>query len=426
MVDILYQGSFLQGKEKQLSTKRKDNRGRLLQAGESQRSDGNYQYRYIDIDGKRKTVYSWRLVSTDKIPQGKRNDISLREKENEIKKKLTLGVSGNSSIVLNQMFDSYLVRKRHKGKKLSSKTIQNYTLMWNKRVRSSSLGCKKVSEIRRTDIIAFYYELLENELTYGTVSFFNKIMSAVFNMAIDDGVIFKNPVNRCLREIEGYQREKNPLTVAQQEELLDFAKRTDKSMYRKLVFLLETMCRVSEFAGIRLSNLDMEKRRIIVDHQLMKIQLEGDSKEEYHIRPPKSVAGYRELPMSEKLYGLLKEITEYYFLFKKDYVVDGVSDFLFYSDKGRLINVNNFNYELKNFIQLYNQSAENKIDYISTHILRHTGCTRYAEQGMDIKVLQYLMGHSSMQITNRVYNHVDIERAESVLKQLEMQQIATV
>lgn len=93
-----------------MSTKRKDNRGRLLQAGESQRSDGNYQYRYIDIDGKRKTVYSWRLVSTDKIPQGKRNDISLREKENEIKKKLTLGVSGNSSIVLNQMFDSYLVR----------------------------------------------------------------------------------------------------------------------------------------------------------------------------------------------------------------------------------------------------------------------------------------------------------------------------
>ena len=84
-----------------------------------------------------------------------------------------------------------------------------------------------------------------------------------------------------------------------------------------------------------------------------------------------------------------------------------------------MINDSNFNKELKNAVNKYNQSAKNKIEDISCHILRHTGCTRNAEYGMDIRVLQYLMGHSDTQITNKVYNHVDAERARKELESLE-------
>ena len=42
---------------------------------------------------------------------------------------------------------------------------------------------------------------------------------------------------------------------------------------------------------------------------------------------------------------------------------------------------------------MYNETAEYKIETISAHTLRHTRCTRDAEDGMDIKVLQYIMGH---------------------------------
>jgi DNA binding domain of tn916 integrase. len=41
-----------------MSEKRKDNQGRVLKDGESQRSDGSYQYRYTDIKGKRRYVYA--------------------------------------------------------------------------------------------------------------------------------------------------------------------------------------------------------------------------------------------------------------------------------------------------------------------------------------------------------------------------------
>lgn len=38
--------------------RRKDNKGRVLKEGESQRKDGMYQYRYTDKFGKRKYLYS--------------------------------------------------------------------------------------------------------------------------------------------------------------------------------------------------------------------------------------------------------------------------------------------------------------------------------------------------------------------------------
>ena len=64
-----------------MSEKRRDNKNRILRTGESQRKDGRYAYKYIDTFGKPQFVYSWKLVPTDKTPAGKRDDISLREKD---------------------------------------------------------------------------------------------------------------------------------------------------------------------------------------------------------------------------------------------------------------------------------------------------------------------------------------------------------
>ena len=55
-----------------MSEKRRDSKGRILRDGEVQRSDGMYMYRYHDAKGVRRCLYSWRLVKTDKIPEGKK------------------------------------------------------------------------------------------------------------------------------------------------------------------------------------------------------------------------------------------------------------------------------------------------------------------------------------------------------------------
>lgn len=45
---------------------------------------------------------------------------------------------------------------------------------------------------------------------------------------------------------------------------------------------------------------------------------------------------------------------------------------------------------------------------ITPHILRHMACTRMAEAGVDIKVLQTVMGHKKADVTMNIYNHVDL------------------
>ncbi len=59
------------------------------------------------------------------------------------------------------------------------------------------------------------------------------------------------------------------------------------------------------------------------------------------------------------------------------------------------------------------------LPHISAHTFRHTGCTRMAEAGIDIKVLQRIMGHSDISITMDVYNHVNDDRIQNELEKLE-------
>ena len=64
--------------------RRKDNKGRVLKEGESQRKDGRYQYRWTDLYGKRRTTYALDLKT-------------LREKEDEVQEKQRSGVKAFSS-----------------------------------------------------------------------------------------------------------------------------------------------------------------------------------------------------------------------------------------------------------------------------------------------------------------------------------------
>lgn len=56
---------------------------------------------------------------------------------------------------------------------------------------------------------------------------------------------------------------------------------------------------------------------------------------------------------------------------------------------------------------------------ISPHILRHTACSRFAEAGCDIKVLQYIMGQTDLKTTMQIYNHADLGRVKRMFDKLE-------
>ncbi len=140
-----------------MASKRKDSRGRNLKDGEIQLSDGRYKYQYTDTNGERKAVYSWRLVPTDRTPPGKRDGLSLREKEDEILTDRRDGIDGSKarSISLNEMFDTYMQGKVN----LKQSTRTNYLYMYNNYVRDE-IGNRKLHSIKYSDIKRFYNALI--------------------------------------------------------------------------------------------------------------------------------------------------------------------------------------------------------------------------------------------------------------------------
>ena len=76
---------------------------------------------------KRKSVYSWRLTSTDPFPAGKKPDLSLREKEQIIQKEVLNGVCSNDMTVMELSGDRYLSLKRG----VRHNTAANYNFVRN-------------------------------------------------------------------------------------------------------------------------------------------------------------------------------------------------------------------------------------------------------------------------------------------------------
>ena len=95
-----------------MSVKRRDSKNRVLRNGESQKPDGRYVYKYYDILHKPHYLYSWKLEPTDKLPSGKKDDLSLREKIRQLQKDMIDGidVQGSEMTVL-ELVKRYIATK---------------------------------------------------------------------------------------------------------------------------------------------------------------------------------------------------------------------------------------------------------------------------------------------------------------------------
>lgn len=76
---------------------------------------------------------------------------------------------------------------------------------------------------------------------------------------------------------------------------------------------------------------------------------------------------------------------------------------------------NEFRWALKKYDKLH---PDDPLPHITPHVFRHTFCTNLANAGMDLKSLQYLMGHSDAGVTMNVYTHAGYDRAAESLQKI--------
>ena len=69
-------------------------------------------------------------------------------------------------------------------------------------------------------------------------------------------------------------------------------------------------------------------------------------------------------------------------------------------------------------VSVHEEDGDIMLPDFSAHTFRHTFCTRMAENGMDVKVLQEIMGHKTIAVTMQVYNHVLADRTQSEVERV--------
>lgn len=222
-----------------MAKERRENksRGRILRTGESQRADGRYCYKYVDANGKPKFLYSWKLEPHDPLPKGKRQDISLREKEKNLLKDQLDGINhaGANMTVL----DLY---KRHINLNAQVKpNTQGSRERRVKRLQNDPLASMRIGNVKLSDAKAWALRQQEKGFAYHTIRTDKRALIAAFYGAVADDYIRKNPFDFKLTDVIKDDTEtKTPLTAEQEESLLDFV-RTDhvyQAYYDELVILL--------------------------------------------------------------------------------------------------------------------------------------------------------------------------------------------
>ncbi len=391
---------------------RRDNKNRKLWTGESQDQNGRYVYKYTDVFGNRKALYSWRLTESDPTPKDKRKEQSLREKEKQLQKDLLIGLlpDGGQLTVL-ELVKRYVAQKRG----VRHNTEANYKFVINI-ISNEKFGMQRIDKVKISDAKAWLIKLQDDGRGYSTIHTVRGVVRPAFQMALNDDLIRKNPFEFQLNTVvvnDSVTRE--ALTRKQEREFLEFVK-NDKhfSRYYEGIFILfKTGLRISEFVGLTISDIDFTDKKIIVDHQLQRKR-----NMEYDIEDTKTSSGTRNVPMSDEVCECFKRIIANRKKPKIEPMVEGRINFLYLDKNDMPMVALHWEKYFQHICEKYNKIYRVQMPKVTPHVCRHTFCSNMAKSGMNPKTLQYIMGHSEIGVTLNTYTHVGFEDAQKELSKV--------
>ncbi len=396
-----------------MSSKRKDNKGRVLHNGEYQQANGRYRFKYYDGTGKERYLYSWRLDKNDRTPENKKPGPSLRELEKELQfSQFNHIAPGGGNLTVLELVKRYTATKI--GVRTSTRTGYQTVINF---LEQDPFGARRIDTVKISDAKLWLITLQQRQgKGYSTIHTIRGVLRPAFRMALEDDLIRRNPFDFELATVvvnDSVTRE--ALTREQERKYLEFVKQ-DKhfSRYYEAIFILfHTGLRISEFVGLTIKNIDFKHHKIIVDHQLIRT-----SNMQYMIEEPKTESGVREIPMSEEVEAAFRTIIAKRVKPKVEPMIDGYSGFL-YLDKNNMPMVAlHWEKYFQHILDKYNSIYKIQMPKVTPHVCRHTFCSNMAKSGMNPKSLQYIMGHSDISVTLNTYTHVKFEDAEAEMKRV--------
>lgn len=381
----------------------KDLKGKELGPGVMQRKDGRFSARFTDLNGKRHEKYfdklseARRYVALEKI----NNDEDLNE---------------HTDITVDEWFRYWM--KTFKSS-LSPNTQRNYRERYSRNIVQfiGKMPVKNVKAMHCQQIM----NAMEDDYAAGTVYQTYICLGSMLRSAVQNDIIPKHPMDGVMMPRIKKKDEIHFLTVEEQMKFVEAAKQTRNAP--QFLLILETGLRTGELIGLTKDCVDFINRKIIVEKQM---EYRHDRRY-WRASSPKTMAGFRKIPMTDTAYEILKSVFEKMPYRKESPLleqeleyVDNRSNKVKRFKMKDLVFVNfrtgepikNSSYDTN----LYKICEKAGIKPFCMHALRHTFATRCIERGVKPKALQKILGHSSLSTTMDTYVHMTDESLEEAME----------
>ncbi len=187
-----------------MSDKRRDNKGRILRTGESQRKNGMYEFRYTDSNKKRCSIYDMDLMK-------------LRKKEDEIKLMRHEGIDYvGGEITVIQLLERCISLKR--GVRYNTTTGYRFVIGV---VQKEAFDQRIIRDIKMSDAKLWFIKLFDDGYSYSTIASIRGVVKPAFQMAYTEDIIRRNPFEFRLDIIPNNTQKRVALTPKQQEQFLE-------------------------------------------------------------------------------------------------------------------------------------------------------------------------------------------------------------
>ncbi len=256
-----------------------------------------------------------------------------------------------------------------------------------------AFGHIAVQKLKAERIQAYYAQKLKEGLSPRSVAVIHAVLHSALENAVKWGLVSRNAAKLVTRpRIERYEGQ--TLTGDQAMKLLEVAK--GSRIEALLLLALTTGMRKGELLALRWDDMDLEKGVLYVQRTVSRIPGRG-----YMESEPKTKSSRRRIVLPGVAIEVLKEHCSNQ---EKARVKAGEK----WNDGG-IVFANNYGGFLRPdtvldaFRQLLKEAG---LPPMRFHDLRHSAATILFVAGVNPKVIQELLGHSTISITLEVYSHV--------------------
>ena len=321
------------------------------------------------------------------LPDGKRKYFrgstrkEAERKRDEAKLQLAMGVSVGDSTTVKNLAVMWL--RDYKKDEVRESSYLNIERIINCHILPE-LGRMKVRDVKPAHIKHMMNG--KSSLAKNTQRVILNTTKALFNVAVENEIILRNPCVKSIHATGEEQKENIPLTPEQSRKLLDKAKGT--RIYLFVLLGLYAGLRRGELLGLQWQDIDFTEGTVAVKRSIAPTKANPNGE---LCATLKTDAAERTIPLP---WPVIDELRAAKAASKSVYVVPGPGG-------------GHFTFSLLTYH--WNKLMKGLDFEAHPHLMRHTRVTRWFEQGLDLKEIQYLAGHASLDMTLGIYTHYQAE-----------------